>query len=359
MAKTLKTAQSKHEAATGFPVPFSLETLHDDLPNIFLHHLRLIGWMIDEETAWLIMKDPLLALSKKLHYTNLTAAEIGITYEHIQKTAFAVHMEFLYNYAFFGRIDANMDVMEEESIYTWYSALICDAARGEVTMEYDAWGTAGPLESALRCLHVIETANARVTLEGAEPFFNRFQGGKEGYLKEGFLTIRQMALLSGMEEMSVRAAANPKRSNPLKTVNTEDGTHIEIAVAKEWLQQKGRYVPISYDWVKGEIDLFKHHFTNIREFDSTLYSRFRLLKKKGNIHLEEQLNAAGVESVSSIAGTLLNHDPNDPAKVARLEEVGRLLELEPQLLYLRIKEAHAKGTLFEVQYALRDLARAS
>ena len=161
-----------------------------------------------------------------------------------------------------------------------------------------------------------------------------------------------MALLSGMEEMSIRAAANPKRTKPLKTVNAEDGTHIEIAVAKEWLQQKGRYVPISYDWSEGEIDLFRHKFTDIKEFDSTLYARFRLLKGKGNIQLEEQLNAAGVESVSSIAGSLLKHDPNDPAKVARLEEVGRLLELEPQLLYLRIKEAHAKETLFEVQYVL-------
>ena len=168
-----------------------------------------------------------------------------------------------------------------------------------------------------------------------------------------------MALLSGMEEMSIRAAANPKRTKPLKTVNAEDGTHIEIAVAKEWLQQKGRYVPISYDWSEGEIDLFRHKFTDIKEFDSTLYARFRLLKGKGNIQLEEQLNAAGVESVSSIAGSLLKHDPNDPAKVARLEEVGRLLELEPQLLYLRIKEAHAKETLFEVQYALRDFALAS
>lgn len=358
MAKTPKATTSKDEATTGFPVPFSLETFRNDIAAIFLHQVRCIAWMTDAETAWPITKAPAPEYLGSLFYTDHNAADLGITYDRIRDTNFAVYLECLYNYAFFGKVDANKEPMEDESIYTWFSALICDAARGEMSLEYDLYGVF-TADAASRCLLVAESANARVTLEGGEPFFSRFQGSKEGFLESEVLTIRQISLLAGMEEMSIRAAANPKRPNPLKTVNTEHGTRIEIGVAKEWLQHKGRYVPISRHWTAGEIDLSKRQFIDIAELDSTLYSRFQMLKSNGHDSLEEQLKSAGVTSLFSMAEPFLNHDPKDPAKVAMLESIGGLLDLSPELLYLRAKEAEAKETLNSVEQTLRRLAQAS
>lgn len=358
MAKTLKGTPSKDEATAGFPVPFSLEDFRNDIAAVYLHQVRCIAWMTDAETAWPITKTPAPEYLGSLFYTDCTAADLGITYDRIRETNFATYMECLYNYAFFGKVDANKEPMEDESIYTWFSALICDAARGEMSMEYDLYGVF-TADAASRCLLVAETANARVTLEGGEPFFSRFQGGKEGFLESELLTIRQMSLLAGMEEMSIRAAANPKRPNPLKTENTENGTRIEIGVAKEWLQHKGRYVPISRHWTAGEIDLSKRQFMDIAEFDSTLYSRFQMLKSSGIPDLEEQLKQAGIQSLFSMSEPFLNHDPKDPAKVAALETIGQLLDLSPELLFLRAKEAEAKETLKSVERALRNHAQAS
>lgn len=358
MAKTLKGTPSKGEATAGFPVPFSLEDFRNDIAAVYLHQVRCIAWMTDAETAWPITKTPAPEYLGSLFYTDCTAADLGITYDRIRETNFATYMECLYNYAFFGKVDANKEAMEDESIYTWFSALICDAARGEMSMEYDLYGVF-TADAASRCLLVAETANARVTLEGGEPFFSRFQRGKEGFLESELLTIRQMSLLAGMEEMSIRAAANPKRPNPLKTENTENGTRIEIGVAKEWLQHKGRYVPISRHWTAGEIDLSKRQFMDIAEFDSTLYSRFQMLKSSGIPELEEQLKQAGIQSLFSMSEPFLNHDPKDPAKVAALETIGQLLDLSPELLFLRAKEAEAKETLKSVERALRNHAQAS
>ncbi len=53
-----------------------------------------------------------------------------------------------------------------------------------------------------------------------------------------------MALLSGMTEESLRAMANPKRSNPLPTRHEDRSTFVRPEDAKEWLKLKGRYLPL-------------------------------------------------------------------------------------------------------------------
>ena len=40
---------------------------------------------------------------------------------------------------------------EDKSIYTWLSAIVCDAANGELAQEYDLYGV-NTISSALRCL---------------------------------------------------------------------------------------------------------------------------------------------------------------------------------------------------------------
>jgi len=91
-----------------------------------------------------------------------------------------------------------------------------------------------------RCRQVVDLANARNILEGGESYFPYFSPNNMADSNDG-LVIRQMALLAAMEEMSIRAAANPKRANPLKTIVEGKNTVILIADARAWLESKGLY----------------------------------------------------------------------------------------------------------------------
>jgi len=359
MAKHSLPASEQEEATSGLPVPFTLDAFRDDVLAVFLHHVRLAAWLSTSERAWMLTGAPPLDTAGDLFYPEHAPSDLGLRWEHIRDTDFAQYMEHLYEYAFLGRRDMNKEALENESFHTWLSALLCDAARGEIAAEYDLYGV-DIMAQAGRCVLVAETANARVTLEGGEPFFSRFQGGKEGYLDAGYLTVRQLALLSGMEEMSIRAAANPKRATPLPTVSTDLGTRIEIAAAKDWLRTKGRYVPITCYWTEGEIDLAKRRFARIDDLIWALNSRYQMLcDQDGRSIIDGSLERLGVTTSQGIHGPnidLEKLDFGDSEKVADLAEV---LKLPARLLILRSKEAVAHETLRHVESALRELNQAS
>ncbi|MDR1853378.1 MAG: hypothetical protein LBR05_00530 [Azoarcus sp.] len=363
MVKKLKTAQDKGVPNKGFTPPFSLESFREDIVLVFVHYVRVGSWVSDwmesEQNHWAI---PVSSDESPHDIANpeLFASDLGFNYERIRKTSFAKYLIHLYNFAYFGNSDADCeDILDagSGSDYTWITALISDVPESAMTCEFDSFGFEDAYLPAKHCLQVAETAQARVTLEGGEPFFY-FQGD-EGFLEEGFLTIRQMSLLAGMEEMSIRAAANPKRSNPLKTQKTEQGTRIKVQDAKEWLQSKGRYVPITRYWSEGDIDLTKSKFSYLSDLDYALRRRVQMIENKSNAALEDQLKSIGVVSVDDIGEFITKLDPDDPAKTESLATVAKLLELPPRLLYLRAKEAEAKQTLKDVERALRDLDQAS
>jgi hypothetical protein len=366
MAKKLKPAQDKGVPNTGFTAPFSLESFRQDIVEVFVYYVRLGSWVndwINEKTTWgpiSISTWGSLSITDEGRKYIGSASEMGFTYERIGGTLFARYLENLYNFAYFGNADADCGGMpndEDGGDTTWLTALVFDAAHSAMSNEFDRNGFGfSVIESAQRCLRVAETAQARLTLEGRETFY-WFQGD-ENY-GERFLTIRQMSLLAGMEEMSIRAAANPKRPNPIKTQKTKEGTRIDIRDAKEWLQSTGRYVPITQYWSKGAIDLTKRQFLDLFDLDDTLRRQFEMIKDKGHADLEDQLKQVGVTSEWDIAQSILKLDPNDPAQSSTLETIAGLLDLPPRLLYLRAKEVEAKQTLRSVELALRDLAQTS
>tara|TARA_R110001583_G_scaffold165276_2_gene317805 strand:+ start:10338 stop:11417 length:1080 start_codon:yes stop_codon:yes gene_type:complete len=358
MAKTTQAAPGHDEQQSGFPIPLQFETFKTDALAVFLHHLRVASWVSGPARAWMLTGATPLAREYDLMNPERTAADLGLRWEQIHETDFGQYMEHLYEYAYLGRRDMNKEALTNESVHTWLAALLCDTARSEVASEYALNGV-HISEPASRCVLVAETANARVTLEGGEPFFERFQGGKEGYLEEGLLTVRQLALLSGMEEMSIRAAANPKRATPLPTVSTDQGTRIEIAAAKDWLRAKGRYVAISHYWHEGEIDLTKRKFDGPDDLAWALNSRYQMLcNQVGRTTIDASLKHAGVATSEGYAGPnmdLEDFDFGDEFKVASLADV---LNLPAELLMLRCKEAVAHETLRHVERALRELSKA-
>ncbi|WP_151445820.1 hypothetical protein [Lacisediminimonas profundi] len=59
----------------------------------------------------------------------------------------------------------------------------------------------------------------------------------------GIIKLHDIALLAGMDEKSVRNAANPKVKNHLKTFNHGNGTYARVEDAREWLASRRGFKP--------------------------------------------------------------------------------------------------------------------
>lgn len=358
MAKKTNTPEgtTTESAVTGITPLVSLDKFQDDVTNVFLHYVRNICWMVDGKTAWAITKAPALDYEYDLTHPDLKAIDMGLTFAHIKDTQFACAMRRMYDYAYFGLIDLGEESLEYESIHTWTVALLVDVAGGAVGNEWDSYGL-DIVDCARRCVKVADTANARRVLEGHEEFYHFVSQGKEdNYCDDNLLNVRQVALLSGMEEMSIRAAANPNRANQLKPMKTEHGTRFENTVVKEWLIQKKRYVPITKRWTARDIDLTQSYMS-LDEIELGLNTRYNLLGLENGF---DQLDAALV-AINLEAGAFLerrrihlyNAFFDDEMAVRSL---ARILSLPEELLTLRVKEVITTESLRNIERAIKNLA---
>lgn len=105
----------------------------------------------------------------------------------------------MYEFAYLGRREMNAERMESDSYYTWLAAILLDQLHSRVRAEWDGYGYQTHVQVG-RCVNAIELANARVMLEGGEPFFYELARDQEqdgsSVADEGTLTIRQMPLLA-------------------------------------------------------------------------------------------------------------------------------------------------------------------
>lgn len=290
----ITTSGPEPAGANAFPVAISREELHHDVVVLFLFQARTVGWMTDTATAWSVLGKKTKE-GHELFDPDETADDLGVTYTDVQRTAFARAIEAMYDYAYFGLLDESIEPMTVESIYSWTSAILNDMSCSSVMNEWLSYGC-DDIKSAARCRRVAELANARAILEGGEGFYY-FHGSDDDFTAGlGSLTVRQLALLAGMEEHSIRAAANPKRATPLITHSEEGRTRIAIDIAKAWLIAKGRYVPISRRWSAGEIDLVNRKFTTVEDLHFALEQRcaFLVLRDNNKDELERQLSQVGV-----------------------------------------------------------------
>lgn len=343
------------------PVPFTYEEFKVDILETFLFYVRSIGWITNPETAWKLTGAPSDGNDSELLAVE-SAAYLGLEYQHIQATQFATVLTSLYQYAYFGRQDMSQGEMGGETIYNWIAALLEDAESGAMASEWAGFDYRSQ-DSARRCGQVAELANARSVLEGGEGFYAYFQRGKKSgeSSREGELTVRQMAILAGMEEMSIRAAANPKRPSPLKTHSSHGSTRIAIEVAKEWLKSKGRYVPVTRHWTDGEIDLAKQRFACIPDLSNAIEARFKnLAASTSDMGVEKAAKALGLEVYVGFEGqSTIQLDWDRLKDEAYVSTVATAVNLPPQILWLRVRETLAVEELARVTKALRSLTEES
>ncbi|MGH8785980.1 MAG: hypothetical protein ACREYA_12965, partial [Cupriavidus necator] len=171
------------------------------------------------------------------------------------------------------------------------------------------------------------------------------------------LTVRQLALLAGMEEMSIRAAANKNRANALKTISEDGRTRFELDVAKEWLRSKGRYVPITRYQSEGDIDLAKRRFANPEELWQVLNARLQFLSRsEDGGELASRIGDLGLSLVPSNAiGQSFAVEEAQMRDHKAMMALANVLRLPGDLLVLRMREALARAELSSVEQSLREI----
>lgn len=354
-------SQTDDTVVGAFPIPFTIDELRADIQGVLLLLARQLHFIFGRsDRGQLVEQTSLLAVpaGADLNDPGTTPGDLGMRYEQVQTTHFSEAMEELYSYAFHGLQDLARADMDSESPATWCSVVIHDLVDSAFVREWDSYGPATATGAAIvRCMLVCETAQARRILEGHDDnFMDWYRQTPDG------LSMRQMALLSGMTEASVRTLSNPKRRNALVTVNDGKNVMVEIAAAKAWLLAKGRYLPIRRTNRDGQIDLAGKRFNGTDDLLWALDQRLQYL--------------LGLEGASETRRCLADVDPRllderDPSRptlrvaapsladARTMERIGEALALPGELLALRAAEVHVRDELAELEHRIQRLAKAA
>lgn len=353
-------ADSKIEPVN-FSVPYTLDQVRESILILFFQQARNIGMLGgDVDSAWHILGKTKADIESGLDLLDpdLEPSDYGVTYKDINNTNFAECIENMYQYAYLGIQQVVIEGMHDESIYMWVSAGLEDMANSSMLDEWESYGSVSHSDAKM-CLEIAELANARRMLEGHDNFYNFGKLIKENDAiamgLERSLTVRQMALLSGMEEMSIRAAANPKRVNPLQTYSDEGKTRISIEAAKKWLQEKNRYIPIKNRHGAGDFDLLTSKFKSIEDFQDAMNDRIIMisLRDSWSNDIFNDLKKKQVLVPADFGQIEINRECVSNSELLKL--TAEILEFPYDLLLLRAREAAAHEELSIVESKLKSI----
>ena len=356
----MNTDTTTTDIATGFPVLFSKEDFNQSIVEAVLAlanqtyftFFKDSGGEISNigETVWsLISTKPYLGSA--FADSGTTPDHIGLTFADVESLSIVETLVQLYDYGVHGILDTSIagDFDTFDGYENQVSRIIYDLNRSTFLQE---WGNYGAYSSAIaveRCAYVLELANARLMLEG----------GSEGFFlddrEEGFLSIRQMALVSGMTEASIRTLASRSRKSQLTATNDSnsqlitknDGknTTIDIADAKAWLKAKGRYVGISRKRNRGATDFTNRKLSSIDEIEDAIADRLDFLRAQyGDEVIDSRIESVGIKPVSrqivppiEISKQVIGEE--QLLKSDLMRSFGEALELPADLFALRATEA--------------------
>ena len=325
------------------PPPFTPEQLNADIGTVLLTVARMIHRVFSREEGnthlvlqQLFGKSP-TEQGFELGIPEFDWANSGMTYEQVAGTSLAEIMETLYDFAFLGHVDTDVQDLDSESSPSWLSRVLVDLDQSHFVAEWHEYSKCR--DSIQRCLQVVETAQARMVLEGLAEH-DRFMDWH--YPNAQGLTFHQMSLLSGMTEPSLRTLAGAKRKNPLKTQTDGRNAYIAPEDAKAWLISKDRYVPIKHTSREGRHDPTARRFHSVDELLVTLDRRLRfMLTAPGADAMLSRLKALNIAVGQGEMGATLQLDEAALDNAELMAGLGEALALPGRLLALRAAEVRA------------------
>jgi hypothetical protein len=339
-------------------VPCSLDELRKSMLALCVHHLRQSN-LLTPGKHWPFAHHPQLDTGG-LWDPDLEFDDVGVTFADIQSSSFVSCLEQQYQYGVNGVIAVGKEPLEYETQHTWIAALLMDWAYSQFVEEWESYG-ADLRSHAQRCLLISELANARLILEGNEMGFSHFVmlGSKDQDATEfEGLTIHQMALLSGLEEMSVRTAASRKGPSQLITQKTSKGrTIVSREHAKAWLQARSKYIVVTRETEALRLDLSSMSFGNLILLSNALYEQCSGLSiQRGKPDLDREVGLLFAKH-----GFNPNWRIHDGAEACEplLREIAMLLELPVEMFLLRVKESALREQLASIDTTLKQRSQPS
>jgi len=327
--------------------PFTKATLRSDIVTVLLTEARRVDFLFnrfdDNSLAPLSRLLGLEAqcLSDDFRSPDVNWEQLGLQYEMVHATALAVGLEAMYDLAFSAEVELSFDAPGSGWGPFWFSRILTDLSNSPLVTDLEE--CAFSREAIGRCIRVCDTAQARLILEESEGFFVDWSG-----ISSVGISIRQLSLLSGMTEASLRTLANPKRKNYLKTQSDGKNTFVVPAVAKAWLISKDRYIPLSRAIRNPEEDLTKRSFSTIAALRSALEQRVTvLLRGPDGDQVSAALREICADLVNEQSSGLVSLGITDAmlADTATMTRIGNALSLRGELVALRGVEALAADQL--------------
>lgn len=358
--------------ATGFPVLFTRDEFKEDLTELMLLFVQQAQFTFmadssDQSNAiWGLLG------SKAHEFTGLGEAgqshsDLGLEFPDIEGLSMAQTLMRLYDYGVHGVLDPSVGRLDNFDGYENQVSRLCyDINRSAFLDEWSNNGVWPQARAAQRSLYVCELANARFMLEGSDEGF--FLDERE----EGFLSVRQLSLLSGMTEPSIRTLLSRNRKgsgtatasdeNALVTVTDGKNVSITIEVAQAWLRSKGRYVPITYKKTAGSSDFTARRFFSRNEFEREVAARTEfLMERDGADAISARIAAIGLVYVQEPIGdhptlTLIKIGERQLLDANLMQLLATTLELPVGRFALRAAEAVTQEKLRSIEAQIKKLS---
>lgn len=329
--------------------PFTLEQLQTDICTIFLLEARRHNHLIDPTSG---LKSIGMSDENPLSLWDFSreASDFELTFDLVKGTPFAGAMLDHFDFGFHAITGTRSESMEYESVHTWFAAYLMDLSQSAYVDEITSYAYCELPHAIKRCLHTIQLSNARCILEGQEPFsyFRRGASKDDDSASEGELTIPQLAMLAGIEEMSLRSLISRKSAPVLEIQKQDRRTTIDAAVAKEWLKAKGRYQPVRMGRRTAELDLSAIQFRDLDDLLSSLRDRLGVLCDRdptAKQALEVRLQRHEKTALSELNG-------RDCTNAMLMNDIAEALELPAHWLVYRAQEALLKHEIATRQFEL-------
>lgn len=249
------------------------------------------------------------------------------TFADVRDMEFSIGVMDAYRIAVYG--EYGLGEYGHDELFTRVTDLLSTYARSQVSEQIEGYG-GSIIDASRSLLDIMYLADARLILEGVIPstaFQRAFFDENLDFNREGELTIKQVAALSGMTPESLRAAANPKRANPLITKQSEyDGaTVVDLDEARRWVAEKGLRIPVkdvsqvTYAVQPWSMDM------SLAEIQLTVLKRWGELNTRENAPSLEELISISLEKrkLVELAGKFLSASECEQFIKATLLSVSR------------------------------------
>jgi hypothetical protein len=360
--------EALNEEAGSFPALFSREDFKNDIRKTmlvlanqanfaFMSGTSITSLAESHRRVWSLLSTTEHDSYSFLSDTDIGPDEVGLTFQDIEHIATVQDLLAMYDYGVHGIWDnSTCDFNTCDGFANWMARILYDLSKSTFLQEWSSYAGDHVSKSVENCVYVCELANARLILEGCDDSF--FIEDR----RTGELYIRQMALVSGMSEATIRTLASRKSGkNKLIAENRNGSTTIEIEHAKEWLKAKGRYVNITTVRTSGSEDFTTRKYVTFDDFEEAFLKRVNYLRDvKGISDIYERVLETGIKFLTvPIKGTSITQqviDVETMLDTSIAQRLGEVLELPPVQFALRAAEAIVQDKLRAIERQLKAAA---